>query len=198
MPNKGYKTITTHKRCTKCGKLLFRNIEKFYKNSKSYDGLTSTCRFCTRKYRLHYKETHLDELSQRNHKLYLKNKTNGIIKQYKRNRRKDPVNIIIDNLRSRVWCLLNRGNGKNEKFFKQNEILGCSPFFLKSYLESLFTEGMSWDNYGMEGWWIDHIKPCDSFKPFTEEQQRECFHYTNLQPLWWYENISKGAKIMQL
>lgn len=191
MPTKKFKVITTHKRCTGCGRLFPRNIENFYKNNHNYDGFTTRCRECTRTYRSNYMDSNLS----RNHDNYLKNKENGNIKKYKKNRRKDVTNILIDNLRSRIWSLLNRTNNKSKKYFKHDDVLGCSPAFLRDYLESLFTEGMSWDNYGMGGWWIDHIKPCDSFKPFTEEQQKKCFHYTNLQPLWWYDNISKGNKL---
>lgn len=53
---------------------------------------------------------------------------------------------------------------------------------------------MSWDNYGMYGWHIDHIKPCSSFDLSNPAEQKICFHYTNLQPLWAKENLSKGKK----
>jgi hypothetical protein len=51
---------------------------------------------------------------------------------------------------------------------------------------------MSWSNYG--AWHIDHIKACAKFDLTIDSQQRECFNYTNLQPLWAKENIAKGAK----
>lgn len=53
---------------------------------------------------------------------------------------------------------------------------------------------MTWENYGVHGWHIDHIRPCKSFDLTDPEQQKECFHYTNLQPLWWWENLEKGGK----
>jgi hypothetical protein len=70
------------------------------------------------------------------------------------------------------------------------ELVGCSANELKAHLESQFKPGMSWDNYGK--WHVDHIKPCASFDLTQEEEQRKCFHFTNLQPLWEYENLSKG------
>lgn len=75
------------------------------------------------------------------------------------------------------------------------ELLGCTIEELRTHLEAQFQEGMTWDNYGRDGWHIDHIKPCSSFDLLKEAEQRECFHYTNLQPLWAKDNLSKGAKL---
>jgi hypothetical protein len=65
---------------------------------------------------------------------------------------------------------------------------------LFAHLEAQFRDGMSWDNYGRYGWHIDHIIPCSSFDLTDTDQQRKCFHYTNLQPLWAHENLSKGPR----
>jgi len=75
------------------------------------------------------------------------------------------------------------------------ELVGCSIDKLKQHLESKFTEGMSWDNYG--DWHVDHIKPCASFDLSDPEQQRLCFNYKNLQPLWAADNLSKADSIIQ-
>lgn len=75
---------------------------------------------------------------------------------------------------------------------RTKELLGCTGEELKDYLAGLFLPGMSWDNYGE--WEIDHIKPCKLFNLLDDAQQRECFHFTNLQPLWMSDNRSKGAK----
>ena len=54
---------------------------------------------------------------------------------------------------------------------------------------------MTWNNYGLRGWHIDHIRPCNSFKDFSKiETQRECFNYRNLQPLWACDNLLKSDK----
>ena len=73
--------------------------------------------------------------------------------------------------------------------------VGCTIEHLKSYLESKFQPGMTWDNWTHDGWHIDHIKPLASFDLTDREQFKEACHYTNLQPLWAEENLSKGAKL---
>jgi hypothetical protein len=67
-------------------------------------------------------------------------------------------------------------------------LVGCTPIDLMKHLERQFQSGMSWDNHGETGWEIDHIKPCASFNLADPDQQRACFHYTNLRPLWRSDN----------
>ena len=54
---------------------------------------------------------------------------------------------------------------------------------------------MSWENYGYYGWHIDHIIPCSKFDLSKLEEQKKCFHFTNLQPLWALDNIKKSNKL---
>lgn len=90
---------------------------------------------------------------------------------------------------------------KSDKSDHTVVLLGCSVGEFKAHLESLFTDGMSWENYGFyrvgepRRWHIDHILPCDSFDLTNPDQQKLCFHYTNLRPLWGDLNISKSNKI---
>ncbi len=84
----------------------------------------------------------------------------------------------------------------NVKSGRTTELLGCSIKELRAHLESKFLASMTWSNRGQFGWHIDHIRPCSSFDLSDPLQQRECFHYTNLQPLWWLDNIKKGATIV--
>jgi hypothetical protein len=88
---------------------------------------------------------------------------------------------------------------KSKKLLKENktiELLGCKVKEAREHIEKQFKEGMTWENHGINCWHIDHILPCASFDLTDPEQQKKCFHYTNLQPLWAKENISKGAKIL--
>ena len=73
--------------------------------------------------------------------------------------------------------------------------LGCTIEELKIHLENQFKEGMTWENWKPDGWHIDHKKPLSKFDLTDPEQLKEAVHYTNLQPLWGWQNISKGAKI---
>ena len=111
--------------------------------------------------------------------------------QYMRNRRKNDINFkLATYLRNRIWDAL-QGNPKLSTTMK---LVGCSIEKLKKHLEKQFKLGMSWDNYGYYGWHIDHIIPCAKFDLTKSSEQRKCFHYTNLQPLWAKENWNKKDK----
>jgi hypothetical protein len=112
---------------------------------------------------------------------YLKNK-----------KQRDAQFRVRKNIRDRMRAAMN-GMGKSKHTM---ELLGCSIEELKIYLEKQFVKGMCWDNYGKKGWHIDHILPCASFDLTDPEQQKICFHYTNLQPLWAKDNYKKRDKII--
>lgn len=99
-------------------------------------------------------------------------------------------------LRSKLASLINTSIRKQfgAKACKTTRLIGCTVEELRHHLEAQFADGMSWDNYGRNGWHVDHIRPCASFDLTDPEQQRQCFHYTNLQPLWAADNIRKGDK----
>lgn len=111
--------------------------------------------------------------------------------EYEANKKKnDPAYRIEQALRTRMYQALR----KSKKSACTEELVGCAFDDLKKYLEKKFLPGMSWSNYTRSGWHIDHIRPCASFDLSDPAQQRECFHYTNLQPLWAADNLSKSAK----
>jgi hypothetical protein len=108
---------------------------------------------------------------------------------YQNNRRKNNICVkIAHNLRSRIRNGL-KGINKSDTTIR---LVGCSIKFLKNYLKRRFKPGMSWNNYGK--WHIDHIRPCASFNLSKASEQKKCFHYKNLQPLWAEENLSKNDK----
>ena len=112
---------------------------------------------------------------------------------YFNNRRKTDIQFKLShNLRVRLISAI-KGNYKVGSAVKD---LGCSVEELKSYIESKFQPGMSWDNWNKDGWHIDHIKPLASFDLTDRNQLLEACHYTNLQPLWATDNIIKRDKLI--
>jgi hypothetical protein len=97
---------------------------------------------------------------------------------------------LLHTIRNRIRMAIKR----NTKQGKSKDLLGCSIQFFKEYISKRFLDGMSWDNHGK--WHIDHIRPCSSFDMSDKQQQQQCFHYTNLQPLWAKDNLSKGKRVI--
>ena len=75
--------------------------------------------------------------------------------------------------------------------------LGCSIAELKEHLERQFADGMTWGNWGRDGWHIDHVRPLASFDLEDPEQVKAACHFTNLQPLWSKDNIRKGNMLVE-
>jgi hypothetical protein len=76
------------------------------------------------------------------------------------------------------------------------KLLGCSVEEFKTYIESLWKPGMTWENYGM--WHMDHKIPKCAFNLKDQEQRKICFNFKNIQPLWAHENMAKGRKLYNL
>lgn len=119
--------------------------------------------------------------------------------EWSKNREKThPHFKITRRLRNRISSVIKQQGGTKSQ--RTIELIGCSVEDFITHFEDQFTEGMTWENYGrpngdfLAGWHIDHIRPCASFDLTDPEQQRVCFHYTNLQPLWAKDNLSKGDK----
>ena len=211
-----------YKRCCKCNELL--TLKHFGKLSKSKDGFKYECKNCRieyyqenivkiavrrKRYYENNREIMLEKLSvyrneqRENNKdwnveykaLYYQENKVAIKKRTTLNhyaRLKSDIGYkLLCRCRSRIWYAL---KGRVDKTKRTRELIGCSTDELKEYLENKFTDGMNWDNYGE--WHIDHIKPCASFNFTNEEEQNECFNYTNLQPLWAMDNMKKHDKII--
>lgn len=104
-------------------------------------------------------------------------------------RKKDPKVAVADRLRRRIaHSMARRGMVKKSKTC---DIIGCSWEELANHIESQFKDGMNWDNRNQ--WHIDHIIPLASAETVSDVERLN--HYTNLQPLWAKENLSKGAKL---
>ena len=194
------------KTCKNCNK------DKLLDNFYIYDGKTSTyCKNCTI---IKSSESQQNNKSFRKEYLkeYGKNNKNKILekrrvyreenreyfkdyhRQYQVKRRKEhDLFRIKHNIRNRLWDAFKNKNWKKEG---SERLLGATYETVKIHIESLFTEGMSWDNYGRceEGdctnfWHIDHIIPLNTAT--TKEELENLCNYSNLQPLWAIDNLSK-------
>ncbi len=205
------------KKCSTCDKE--KDESEFGKYSRSKDGFNYNCRTCRAKYRLKNKE----KTNKKRMEYYYKNKekTNKELREkyrddvnfrnkmkentksyrkkypekkrkmdyaYLKKKRKENVSYRIrDSISANIRARIEKGE-KTTFYF-----LGCSIEEYKQYLEEKFQDGMTWNNYGK--WQIDHIKPVSSFDLLKEGESEKCFHYTNTQPLWAFDNLSKGNKI---
>lgn len=175
--------------CSKCQKR--KPLELFERRYDRPCGFRPECIECRRKYQ---SENHLKNSKRRNYisRLYYKNHKIEIKKlkkvweifNYKNNPRYRTTKI----LRRRMQLAL---KGKN-KSLSTMSLIGCEIDYLMYYLQCQFKRGMNWDNHGE--WVIDHIKPCKKFDLSKPSEQKKCFHYTNLQPLWKLDNLIKGFK----
>ncbi len=186
------------------------NIEKklseFYKKKSSKDGLRSECKECnkiySKKYKIDYYQKNKDRIKReicedkefialylKEYKKNNKEKLNLWRVNYRKNKfKKDPIYKLSHNLRSLISkSIKNFGYVKSKK---TEFILGCSFEEFKIYLESQFKDGMTWEN--RSEWHLDHKIPISWAK--SEEMVYKLNHYTNFQPLWAKDNISKGNK----
>ena len=114
-------------------------------------------------------------------------------REYRNKRRQEDMFFKIkSNLSSRLSDLINkRGLSLNTL-----ELIGCNKDNFLKHIENQFKDGMNWDNYGLKGWHVDHIKPLSSYDLTKENEVKEACNYKNLQPLWWKDNLIKGNKIL--
>lgn len=142
------------------------------------------------KYHIDYDCENRDKLKEYGKEWRFKNKDS--INSKARNKKKTNIQFKMATiLRGRLSVALK--SAKAKKYFKTFDLLGCDIDFFIKYIESQFKEEMAWGKFGVEGIHIDHIKPCALFDLTDVGQQKECFHYSNLQPLWAFDNLSKGS-----
>ena len=176
-------------RCKEC--TYTYNKEYYKRNQKKIKQRTVDFRKNQPEYMVKWRQENKEKL--KNQKKDWVEKNRDKINQNERKRRKeDKAYKIKKNLRRRTNLIIVRGGTKSMSTI---QLLGCTADQIFIHLENLFTKGMTWENYGNNGWHIDHIIPCSNFDLTKPEQQMKCFHYTNLQPLWAEDNIRKGNKI---
>lgn len=222
MNNKEKETNSNDKTkiCSTCKKP--KTLEEFTKSKTSKDRLNYQCKQCgvqynkiyqkenwqkqqgynkknwennkEKKYQyyLDWKQKYPEKMKGYNKKFKDSDKGKKYNREYRKKEYQEKYNVDIE------WTLklILRNRLKNALIneFKTGqtlEMLGCPIKEFKKHLEYKFLEGMSWENRG-EMWEIDHILPCDSFDLTYEEEQKKCFHYTNLQPLFKTTEIAKN------
>lgn len=190
--------------CHKCKET--KEHKYFPKNSKCINGIEKQCKLCKSLYRKqHYinnrdhaiktskqwESKNKDKISKNKKKYYIDNK-DKIIKRQNSYQKEKYNNDIQFKLKVSLRSRLNRAIQNNQKSGSAISDLGCSIEELKKHLEDQFTEGMSWDNWGYNGWHIDHISRLADYNLEDREEFLKACHYTNLQPLWAEDNWSKG------
>ena len=168
-------------RCSKCEKV--KVCDEFSADQTNKTSLSNICRQCD--------STRCKNYDKSDHGRYTR-------KTRERERcATDPHYKIKKNLRSRFRQALKRSkDGKAVKCGHTLDMLGCSMDFFIKHIEEQFEPGMSWSNHGFSGFHIDHRIPCASFDLTDPEQQKKCFHFSNMQPMWASEKLSKGAKFV--
>ena len=164
-----------------------RLLSEFYKYS-------SSCKSCYLQNKKQWRLNNKDKikLQRRQYRINTREKCKRYEKNYKM-RHPEKISIKIRrNLRRRIRDVL---SGKN-KCEKTMTLIGCNVSELRFYLEKKFQPGMNWNNYGFgnDKWHIDHIIPCYKFNLLDVEQQKKCFHFSNMQPLWQLDHIEKHRK----
>ncbi len=199
------KTVNDMKRCSKCKNTKLS--EEFYKSRNS---LTTECKQCTKERMKRYYQINQKQIRIKNNVYYEKNKDKfrkyyakyskqeenklraRICQQNYYKKSKHNANFRLqDSISSVMWRSL-KNNKRGHKTF---EMLGYTVEKLKRYLESQFTDGMTWENYGK--WHIDHIIPISFFQYISTEdvEFKMCWRLENLQPLWAKDNLRKSNKL---
>jgi hypothetical protein len=189
--------------CSKCKNK--KELDKFYKRILSKDGYENRCIQCKKIYckirhnnnkndineyhKIHYinnKEQHLERTNKwkaNNRQKYQKYLNNYLTKYYNTNTQYKLRRLLRDRIYKTIY-------NKNVTS-KTKELLGCSFNDFKQHLKSQFKPEMNWGNHG-EIWEVDHIIPCASFDLTDIEQQKQCFHYSNMQPLFKTTKIAES------
>lgn len=180
---------TEVKRCSRCTE--WKHLIEYTKEKSRADGLCDKCKSCWTKYR--------QERSQKDKEYRKENRDKvNTWKKTMYNRSKESQSEVYtqrrvkENIARRLRLLL-----KGQKSQPTTELIGCSIDEFKTHLESTWTEGMSWGNYGTRGWHIDHVIPCAAFDQDDEIERRACWNYRNLRALWSDENLTKSDTYSQ-
>lgn len=192
-----YRNVSRCKLC--CHKYYENNKEKitdYYKRNKESVKKYKQEHYQKNKEKILHRVKKYREINQEYIKKYKKEYyqcNKEYFRKYINNRRCMSINYKLANsLRTRLNMAV-KGNFKSGSAVRD---LGCSIEDFKKHIESLWKPGMNWENYGIEGWHLDHIIPLASFDLIDREQFLKACHYTNIQPLWAIDNLRKSSKLI--
>ena len=175
--------------CTTCGEEKIYTLFSKKGKQKPYE-----CKACLNARERDRRSGNPEEYNKKKRESYQvrKNKINETRrKNLQRRRDEEPRYKVMMAIHVRLYDAVKHQRGV--KSAKTLELLGCTVEQLHTFLEAEFTDGMTWENYGE--WHIDHIRPCASFNLEDPEEQKKCFHWTNLQPLWAKDNLAKSDRL---
>lgn len=168
----------------KCRKCLNKECREYKKKNKAK--ISS--------YNKTYKRAFKDDIKEYNHDYNLANRE-AIQKrqtaQHRERKKIDPVYKLSYRFRTRIGKFF---TGKVKKSAGTVELLGCDFKFVRDWLKNQFIDNMTLENHG-EKWHIDHVLPCAKFNMIDEEEQRRCFNWTNLQPMFTNDNLTKNDRV---
>ena len=191
------------KECTKCKKT--KSATEFSRNKTQKDGLSCWCRSCMksaqRSWYIKNRASILEKgairyanMSEKDKKAFIERMTKykktkrgkAAVRRYKSKPHVKFANKIRKKLKK---SFVENGWGKKSSTYKY---IGLDKEEFKKHIESQFTEGMTWDNWGFDDWHLDHRLPLSAAE--TEEEIGLLWHYTNLQPMWGKKNLKKSNK----
>ena len=175
-------------RCSICK--IEKDISEFYKDKRRKCGIYSSCKKCHCLITSNIK--YYNPIKDKEYKKKWREKNPDYHRKYMNSYLKKPKNKVDHNMGFIIWRVL-RGNKAHRKWTK---LVGYTTEELMKHLEDKFLKGMNWNNYGQ--WEIDHIKPKSLFNYSGPEDNefKECWSLSNLQPMWKFDNRSKGNKFI--
>jgi hypothetical protein len=194
--------------CTVCH--IDKPLSEFPKGKGYHNGIRSSCKICHNANNKRFRDSDKGKQYYKD-KVSFWQKSNPEKMRVKRKRyRSNPINKMKEKEYKRKQLLSSPGFKIecaarcrvreilriNRISHSNSELIGCSRNELITHLSALFKPGMTLQNHGVHGWHVDHVIPCAKFDLTNADQLKQCFHYTNLQPLWCNENWKKGSKVL--
>lgn len=170
-----------------------QEINEFAKHPDARNGHQPVCKDCKKIYRKYGSpnKNKSVELTPEEHQKAKVRRGKWRRGWHKNRMQTTPEYKLVRILRTRILHMIHKiHTSKSQSSMK---LLGCSIPFFKTWIESQFTNGMSWEN--KSDWHVDHQKPCASFDLTDPKEQQKCFNWQNCKPMWAKDNMSKNDTV---